>query len=51
MGQSRLTALALMHINLHVDIDVKRVLRSLQTFLGQNKAYCNPILVFLIVLI
>ena len=27
MGQNRLSALALMHINLDIDIDVKRVLK------------------------
>ena len=35
MGQNRLSALALMHINLDVDIDAKRVLK---TFCKRDRA-------------
>ena len=50
MGQNRLSTLALMHINLDVDIDAKRVLK---VFCKRDRAVelCDPVVVFLIILI
>ena len=50
MGQNRLSTLALMHINLDVDIDAKRVLK---VFCKRDRAVelCDPVVVFLITLI
>ena len=50
MGQNRLSTLALMHINLDVDIDAKRVLK---VFCKRYRAVelCDPVVVFLIILI